>query len=273
MRCWRHGTATTGGDTVGDLLLDGLLSGVSGNQRRLLVTVSAARDQEEAGFLATRKGPLSAEDAATVFTLDGWRERAEGPAVLPPVLHRLLGWRLARRAEDDAAGWETIHRRLRPAGAWDSLNEREQVRDLYHALALGELRYVTRRLSDWLVTVDGGTWLGRVRAVTAAPRRTAAGRDPAGDVEALARAAGPAGGPGDGSDNDGRDRPDRRTLTKLVAGLWIAADPFTCADRQDLHLGIAAWYRAVATYCPEQESELYREARRHDIEAERWVRR
>lgn len=251
------------GTTVGDRLFDGLLTGVSDHQRELLVTMSAARDQDEAGLLASRPGPLTTQDAAAIFTLDIWRDGGVHPPVLPPALHGLLRRRLAGRPATETADWETMHRRLRPDGAWDSLNDRDRIRDLYHALALGEVRSVTRRLADWLVELDGGTWLTRVKAVTAAPRRSPAGPDPARTAEDLARAIGP------GEADAGR--PDQRSLAKLVAGLWIAADPFTCAARQDLHLGIAAQYKTAAGFCREQEAELFQEARRHDLEAERWA--
>lgn len=256
--------APDGDATVGDRLLDGLLTGVSDHQRELLITVSAARDQEEAGLLATRKGPLGTQDAAAIFTLDVWRDRGDGPPALPPALHALLSRRLARRTGGDGADWETMHRRLRPDAAWDSLGDRDRVRDLYHALALGELRAVTRRLSDWLLELDGGTWLERVRAVTAAPRRSPAGPRPAHTVEELARDL-PAEAP--------PNHPEPRTLAKLVAGLWIAADPFTGEARQDLHLGIAAQYQIIAGFCRGQEAELFQEARRHAQEAERWANR
>lgn len=251
------------GTTVGDRLFDGLLTGVSDHQRELLITIAAARDQDEAGLLAARTGPLTMQDAAAIFTLDIWRSGGDHSPVLPPAVHGLLRRRLARRAASETADWETMHRRLRPDGAWDTLSDRDRIRDLYHALALGELRLVTRRLSDWLIELDGGTWLSRVKAVTAAPRRSPAGPDPARTVEDLARAVGPA--------EVAVDRPDQRGLAKLVAGLWIAADPFTCAARQDLHLGIAAQYNSAAGFCREQEAELFHEARRHSLEAERWA--
>jgi hypothetical protein len=197
-----------------------------------------------------------------VLTLDLWRDTGDGGArVLPPVLHRLLSRHLAERPETATADWESVHRRLRPSGAWDTLEEDDQIRELYHALALGELRPVSRRLSDWLVEMDGGSWLRRLKAVTAAPRRSPAGDDPAGEVDRLAEAVARAG--------NGPDKPSPRDIARLVAGLWIAADPFTCEARQDLHLGIANQYRMAAAFSSGQD--LLREAIHHDDEAAKWA--
>lgn len=252
------------GVPVGERIFDGLLTGVSPHQRDLLVTISAARDQNEVNLLRTR--PLTRADAAAVLTLDVWRDAGDGKApILPPVLHRLLARRLAERSATETADWETMHRRLRPNGAWDTLDEDDRIRELYHALALGELRPVTRRLSDWLVEMDGGQWLRRLKAVTAAPRRSPAGDDPAGDVDRLAEAIGRA--------ETSPDKPDQHDIAKLVAGLWIAADPFTCEARQDLHLGIANQYRTAAAFCHGQDSTLLHEAIHHDGEAAKWATR
>lgn len=249
---------------VGERIFEGLLTGVSPHQRDLLVTISAARDQSEVNLLRNR--PLTRADAAAMLTLDVWRDAGDGAApTLPPVLHRLLARRLAERPPTATADWETMHRRLRPNGPWDSLDENDQIRELYHSLALGELRPVTRRLADWLglVEMDGETWLRRLKAVTAAPRRSPAEDDPAGEVDRLAEAIGRAETSG--------DKPDPHDIARLVAGLWIAADPFTCEARQDLHLGIANQYRTAAAFCRGQE--LLHEANHHDREAERWATR
>jgi hypothetical protein len=253
--------------TVGEQLLDDLLIGFSSRQRDQLVTIAAARNREEAERLSAPKGLLATHDAATILTADLWQAGdPRRPAALPPVLHRLLARRLARRDEDETADWETVHRRLRPAAAWGRLAEEDKVRDLYHALALGELRPVTRRLAAWLVELDAATWLALVKAVVVAPRRSPAGGEPAIDAENLAKAVGQA----DPDDGAGQDLPSLRALAALTAGLWIAADPFTGESRRDLHLGIAAGYDAAAQFSPEGRAVLHAEAAQHRTEALRW---
>jgi hypothetical protein len=182
------------------------------------------------------------------------------------VLHRLLARCLAGRGENETADWDTVHRRLRPTAAWGKLTEHDKVRDLYHALALGELRPVTRRLAGWLVELDAATWLTLVKAIVVAPRRSPAGPEPAIDAENLAKAVGMAD-PGDAA---GPDQPPLRVLAALIAGLWIAADPLTGESRRDLHLGIAAGYDAAAQFSPEGRAVLHAEAAQHRTEALRW---
>ena len=253
--------------TIGDRLLDSLLAGLSSRQRDEFVTIAAARNREEAEGLSAPHGLLARHDASVLLTSDLWQaDGAEQPAVLPPVLRRLLSRRLARRTGNQTVDWDIVHRRLRPIAPWDRLSEQDKIRELYHALALDDLRLVTRRLAAWLTEMHAQTWLTAVRAIVAAPRRSPASPEPAKDVEDLANDVRPA----DPVDAVSPETPPIQEVAALIAGLWIAADPLTCERRRDLHHGIAAGYDMAAGFSLAGKALLHTEAARHHAEALRW---
>ncbi|MBO2456509.1 ATP-binding cassette domain-containing protein [Actinomadura violacea] len=246
---------------IGERLVDDFLSAFSPRQREHLITTAAARDQDEAQFLTAAL--LSPADAGFVLRSDVWQPaRGAGPETLPAVLHRLLARRLAERVANGTT-WDALHARLRPAVPGDGLTGEEQVRDLYHALALGDLAHVTRRLAALLTEMPASAWLGLVAKVTAAPRRTPAVHDPSGEAERLARTA-------RADDVPGLGHP--RALAALVAGLWIAADPFTGPARYELHTAIAAAYDLIAQDAHSESAMLNGEAEDHREIAKQWPR-
>ncbi|QKG25401.1 hypothetical protein [Actinomadura verrucosospora] len=249
------------GQPIGERLVDDFLSAFSPRQREHLITTAAARDQDEAQFITAAL--LSPDDAGFVLRSDVWQPaRGAGPETLPAVLHGLLARRLAERVSGGTT-WDALHARLRPAEPGHGLTAEEEIRDLYHALALGDLPHVTRRLAALLTEMRGTAWLGLVATVTAAPRRTPAVRDPSGEAERLARTV------------DAEDIPrlrNPRAMAVLVAGLWIAADPFTGPARRDLHIAIGAAYDLIAQDARSESAELNDRAEAHREIAKRWPR-
>ncbi|GGL87267.1 hypothetical protein [Micromonospora yangpuensis] len=159
----------------------------------------------------------------------------------PPPLRRLLLRRLAARRPQAQHGWAKVHGRLRTQCA----EQGDRVGELYHALALGRLGQV----ADWLATL---------RAVAQAPTNLPHSVPPADEAYRLARATGA--------------EPDSRLgrVTRLLAGLWLAADPFTGRHRADLHDDIKRDFRAVALQFPDDRSLLVAEATRHKALADLW---
>jgi hypothetical protein len=169
----------------------------------------------------------------------------------PQVLRRLLLRRLDARPVDHELSWPAVfgrHRELRVrVGDHDGA--------LYYALAGGDLPAVVDAVTRWTLSYEARTWLDRLSAVTAAPRRrTPSGESPRSQLRKLAREAGDA------------------DLTRLVAGLWIAGDPLIGGQREALHRQIAADFEAAARTYPDDDVEpLLRAARRHRRIAEDWT--
>lgn len=252
--------------TIGERLYESFLKDLDDAVREHLVTTAAARDRREAEQLAPPPGLRPETNAAAALTADVWQDTDDGrTVVLPPLLHRLLSRSLAGRTSTALPDWEFAHRRLRPDAPWDTLNTEDQIRDLYHALAIGDLRHVTRRLGVALTSMPADEWLARLRTLVSAPRHSPAVDAPADEAEKLAADVPP--------DHVDELNESARELATLIAGLWIAADPFTGAARRELHVLIAAGYNAVAGFCPEGRIRLNVEAERHSTEARRWPSR
>lgn len=239
--------------TVGERLLHDLLADRTRRQLDKLVIAAAARDQDESDRLMAYRGLLSPADAASVYTPDLWGGGdPPEPAVLQPVLRRLLMRRLAR--SEGLADWATVHGRLRVAAQTD----KDEAGELYHALALGEIPLVTRRLADRLTALDGDAWLTLLDAVVAAPRATSCQDDPADEAQVLAGWA------------DAEKDVVVQSLAPLVTGLWLVTDPLTGAHRRDLHLDIAAGYDAITRFSPRRRQALRLRAQDHRNQALLW---
>jgi hypothetical protein len=154
---------------IADSLLDRLLRGIPPAHTEVLVTCSAARDKEAALRLADDSGlhKRAPGAKAEMFGARFWLESPVGPGeVLHPVLRRLLLRRLAARPADAKANWTTVHSWLQK----DAEASGDQVGQLYHALALSDVKGVACQLTETEEVVTGTeAWLGLLETVAAAP--------------------------------------------------------------------------------------------------------
>jgi hypothetical protein len=238
--------------TVEDQILGHLLPGVPEATLRDLVTCAAAREQRHAVALAGQDGLLVGAQATYLEILDPILWPADDSAG-PTLLRRLLRRRLARRDPVISPSWARVYARLRDA----CRTEGDEAGELYYALAVGELGFVTRRLHERLANLADAPWFALVEAVTAAPHRYRRQDALLDEVRTLVREA-------------ALEQP-LASLGWLVAALWIAADPFSHSERRDLHLQIAADCTDVARLLPNGPSKvLLHASRRHHREAEWW---
>ncbi|GAA1288571.1 hypothetical protein [Saccharothrix xinjiangensis] len=184
-----------------------------------LVTASAGRGVEFLSDVTVLGTDLPDNGGALhAFLLDNFLLTLEpddgGPrVVLDPWLRTLLLHRLARR-DDPVRGWDAVHRRCR-----DHHEARGRASEArYHDLALGDVRSVVAHLAGPF-TSDGPLdqptarkWLRELDLITGAPNRLPHDVDPPTRVERLVEGSPPAG-------------PHGAALARLVAALWIAADP------------------------------------------------
>lgn len=209
------------------------LDGIPGETLSDLVTVSAARNQDEAEHLVARSGLVAARGGRSMFTPGLWVPSEDGTGhVLPPVLRRLLQRELAARTHADAADWSEVHTWLRDyyAAREDDLGEN------YHALAGGDVEDVARRLTVLVSGRDVTTWLDLLTKVTAAPNRLDHDEDQLDLVRSLTAWTPPGG------------VPPLNAVARLVAALWIDADPLGDGRRHWLYLEIAACYDEIAPF-------------------------
>ncbi|MGH3761825.1 hypothetical protein [Actinophytocola sp.] len=204
---------------LGEALRQRLLGEFTGHTQDL-VTFAAAHTEHHTGLLA--RGDL------LTGGVDSYREIA--PVLWPAtggagatVLRRLLLRELDARADDEPASWTKVNDWLRTRCAEEG--DAEGV--LHYAMAGGDIATVgealRRRLAD-----DPAGWVRLLRSVTSMPRRPADPRlSPMDQLLATL---------------DERSSP----LTRLVAGLWIASDPFISNQRMPLYRQIAADYDLVA---------------------------
>ncbi|RNL85798.1 hypothetical protein EFW17_07505 [Halostreptopolyspora alba] len=227
-----------------------------------LVTCSAARTYNEALRLAADSdlvGPLRTElDLLSVVDLWG-RSTGAGQALL----RRLLLRRLAARghesggtAEKDNPGWSKVHGRLRDYAR----TRHDTSMELYYALANGDLEFVERALAQPVAMDSPDSWLRLLSEVTSAP----------GDWPPHSRK----------TPIQQRDTVTHRCtrmpdppsipVARLVAALWVGADPLCGLERKHLHEGIALDYRTIAHSRATVPVELLREADRHEELARLW---
>ncbi|MDW5329725.1 hypothetical protein [Plantactinospora sp. KLBMP9567] len=219
-----------------------------------VTTCAAARTGQEAGALAVGSGLLTPEqytgELIALFN-DLWPADHDAP---PPPLRRLLLRRLADRPADAQDGWVAVHERLRQ----ESAERGDRVGELYHLLALGELGQVAAYFTERAGLAPTHEWLTTMRRVVTAPRNLAQAGPPADEARRLARLTGA----------DPESRLGR--MTRLVAGLWVLADPFSGRDRASLHDEIKREYRAIALQLHDDQSRLVAAADAHRVLAERW---
>jgi hypothetical protein len=215
--------------TVEQRLLRRFLQGIPTDAWEDLVTIAAARDRAQALRLAAHSELLTASrgERSLIFGPELWTD----DEVIRPVLRRLLLRRLAARDSDHPASWSVVHGWFRGNCA----EMGEDVGECYHALALGEMEFVTGRLADLLSTEDVKDWLDMLAAVTAAPNRLDPEVAPRNQVQALTEWVDP------------HDVP-RAPLARLVAARWIAEDPLGDSHRRGLYLEIFADYDEIAPY-------------------------
>jgi hypothetical protein len=119
--------------TAEQAMLADLLGRMSAAEAEDLVTCAAARHQGAAWRMAADSGllvQLPGEEAA-MFAPEFWYDDpVGGPALLQPLLRRLLLRRLASRERTARANWTTVHEWLREWSADDGDTEAE----LYHTL-------------------------------------------------------------------------------------------------------------------------------------------
>ena len=209
-------------------LLGQFLPGLGHDTVEDLVTCAAAWDIDRASRLARHGGLLVGPQsgASALFAPELWvTPEGGGAAVLLPVLRRLLLRRLAARRAG-RADWATVHAWFRD----DCAKESDEVGELYYALALGEVVPVARRLASQLPGGDAVSWLRRLHSVSAAPNKLS-----------RRQSRGGLGQPGAAADRireltagtDPRDVP-LAPLARLVAALWIAADPLFASRKKEL---------------------------------------
>ncbi len=209
-------------------LLGQFLPGLGKDTVEDLVTCAAAWDIDRASRLARHGGLLVGPQsgASALFAPELWvTPEGGGPAVLLPVLRRLLLRRLAARRAG-RADWPTVHAWFRD----DCAKENDEAGELYYALALGEVVPVARRLASQLPGGDAVSWLRRLHSVSAAPNKLSRRQSRSGLGQPAAAAdrireltAG----------TDPRDVP-LAPLARLVAALWIAADPLFASHHKEL---------------------------------------
>ncbi|MGW0893281.1 AAA family ATPase [Saccharopolyspora sp. NPDC002578] len=231
---------------VADGMVATFLVDVAPNVVEDLVTCSAARNIDQALRLA-RYRPLllgTGDRNSAVFDGTVWsRVDDAGARTMIPVLRRLLLRRLAARTEHDRADWASVHGWLRRRCEQDQ----DRAGELHHALALGEVEFVTRKLADLLDEVPARAWLVLLREVCAAPDAGGHALAPVERVRELTRWAPP------------RDLPVA-PLARLVVALWTVADPFRDARHRDLDGEIAADLDDIAPYAGDGLAVLRAEA-------------
>jgi hypothetical protein len=238
----------SGGATVADHLLDRFVAGLSPHRRvdRLLrnwlVTLSAARDQEEAKQLdVLLEAPTATGRLVGSRTLWSHTGQRGGPALVPFV--RYLGLRaLAAREADDPASWPAVFETLRT-------NATDLAGRLHHELALGGLDTVAHQLTELLPATSAADWFALVdQAVITPGLAPTAAADPnavAGDRAAV--------------------------VARLVAALRQVADPGAWTgdeSREQLAL-IAVDCRSLAQFArsPEDQVDFILRARHYEAQS------
>jgi hypothetical protein len=154
------------------------------------------------------------------------RERAADP-----LLRRLLLRRLAARPANVEANWTTVHSWLRE----NALAAGDETGALYHALALGEVEHVGRRLAKAVEEVDAEDWLELLEAVTTAPNALDNEHMTVGQVKKLTSWTKPG------------DLPVA-PAGRATAAMWIDTDPLSDPHRPALRQEIRASLHQIAPF-------------------------
>lgn len=214
-----------------------------------LVTLSATRDRDQMVRLSRRTKLLLDSENPSALGPDLWTADNAGGQLL----RRLLLRRLAARQPAHPADWPTVHGALRRFCR--DTNPRDEIGELYHALAVGDLQFVVAELAERTDDMDTDEWLELLKSVTAAPRPPS---DPPPEKqvdELVATVTTP---------ND-----KVAALAEVVAGLWVAADPATPGNRHRLHKRIARNYDGMADLV-KHPAVITDEAESHREVAKQW---
>lgn len=239
------------GRTVEECLRDELLADVPADALADVVTSAAARDLDQVHLLAVRGGLLAGarSQESPVFDASLWTRAESGEGrVMHPVLRWLLLRCLIDRPAGHSADWSAVHSWFRDQYAGSG----EPAGELYHALALGEVEFVTRRLADLLARLDVHEWLELLRSVTAAPNAFDHILSPVDRVRDQTRWSKP-------------EEPLVASLARLIIARWLAADPLN--DKQGLHREIAAEFHEIAPHAGDGITVLREEARKYRSDA------
>lgn len=231
-------------------LLDRFLVTLSPEAREDLTTCAAAPDLLEAYELDERTELLTSDSSerADLFAAELWSPgESDGPRTLPKVLRRLLLRRLAARSAEHPASWSRVHEHLRGEG---------EVRSLHHALALGEVEPVARRLAELLADpgLPVAEWLDRLTAITAAPNRLDPAVPPLRHLQELSEWA------------EGEPSPVA-PMARLVCARWLAHDPLVDTSRRHLLRAISSAYAEIAGKSGDMAA-LLAEAEKHSHAAD-----
>ncbi|MBP2472377.1 hypothetical protein JOF53_001249 [Crossiella equi] len=187
-----------------------------------VVTCAAARAEDDGRWLAEQPG-LRLRDRSPLPDLTAaqlWTGRTA-------LARRLLLRRLAARPTGAKADWTTVFRTLRGHQPPDSVGAR------YYALAAEDLAAVAEAEAHRLPTVDTTTWLRELHETTSAPNRLSHHRPALDQAHALTSSF----GTGDGIVEN---------LARLVAALWLDADPLRRSVRGELEHEIGDRFLAVS---------------------------
>jgi hypothetical protein len=249
------GVLSPGGRTLEEGLLHRLTEGIPPEAMADLITCAAAHQKEPALRLAADSGLLTGMrgEESVIFAASLWRTGPPDQAAqLHTVLWRLLLRRLARRGVGTAADWASVFGWLR-ASCQDA---GDKPGELYYALAVGTVEYVSRWFVHALEHSDPAEWVRVLRHVSAAPNRLDHRQPPGSQLRSLTRWA------------VGKEQP-LELAGRLVAAAWICADPLSAAYRRSLLREMAADLNQIASYSRDMtvlrdEADRYRDAAEDD---------
>jgi hypothetical protein len=219
-----------------------------------LATCAAARHREAALRLATDSGlveQLPGNDMR-IFSHEFWIDSPAGPAVMPPLLRRLLLRRLASRV----GPWAEVHLWLRDR----AVRDKNQAAELFHTLSLtgtpqnlsaelaggiSPLEQVVEQLAKRLES-DARAWLSLVADVTTAPRLLIRPQELRKQVSEL-------------TDWARRRDPRIAAVTRLVVCRWLGGDALS-APRWEWLLGeMAGELERLSTFSDDEGLSVLRE--------------
>lgn len=193
-----------------------------------LVTCAAARNRSDAERLAKDSG-LVDSGASGYEVIEEMLWPITGGAG-PALLRRLLLRQLSHRSAGPLPDWDKVFGWLRD----ECKKTRDKTGELYYALAVRDLAFVTDGLRDLLdLNVPRWGWPALTEIASAPRRHPAEVSAPIDQMRALLRDAVPLGQP-------------LEPLSRLIASLWIVGDPLTDSRRAGLHRQLDADLRDVA---------------------------
>jgi hypothetical protein len=234
--------------TVEDLLREQLLDGLTAQATQDLITLSPARDAEQATRLADRLTLPTARFPSSVLA-------AVWPGGNRPSLtRRLLLRRLAERPMTVSFGWSTVHNALVTIAGEGEMDYDERYDEFSYELSRGRFAAVVEHLEAQLPVESAATWLEELRSITLAPRRAPGPGSPFDELSAEVQ----------------RLPPNRWPVARILAGRWILDDPLTGTRRAAVHREVAASFGQIAHRAPQDGHLLHDEQARHNAEAEMW---